>query len=309
MARPYSSDIRARVIGAVESGGSARAAARQYDVSASFVIALVRRWRDTGSYAAKRMGGYRRPRLAAHRDWLLALIAETPDLTLEEVRSRLRERDVSVSVGTVWRFFDRHGITFKKTAHAAEQERPDVRAAREIWRAAQPTLDPAKLVFLDETGAATNMARRRGRAPRGERLIAAIPHGHWKTTTFVAGLRRDRITAPLVIDGPMNGVIFRAYVEQFLAPSLQPGDIVIIDNLSAHKVVGVRKAIEARGARVCYLPPYSPDFNPIEQLFAKLKALLRKAAKRNVEELWNTIGQLLGQFLSVTQDMTGLCNR
>jgi len=125
--------------------------------------------------------------------------------------------------------------------------------ARAQWKAWQPSLDPAKLVFIDETGTATNMARRRGRYPRGERLVAAVPHGHWKTTTFVAGLRHDGITAPLVIDGPMNGVIFKAYVEQMLAPTLSPGDIVIMDTLASHKVSGVHDALEGRGAKVLVL--------------------------------------------------------
>ena len=140
------------------------------------------------------------------------------------------------------------------------------------------------------------MARLRGRAPRGERLVGKIPHGHWKTTTFVAGLRSTALTAPCVIDGPMNGNAFLAYVEQILVPSLTPGDIVVLDNLSAHKVAGVREAIEAAGARMLYLPPYSPDFNPIEQLFAKLKALLRKAAERSLDGLWNRIAALLNAF-------------
>ena len=140
------------------------------------------------------------------------------------------------------------------------------------------------------------MARLRGRAPRGERLIGKIPHGHWKMTTFVAALRSNALTAPGVIDGPMNGNAFLAYVEQVLAPTLKPGDIVVLDNLSAHKVRGVREAIEGVGARLLYLPPYSPDFNPIEQLFAKLKALLRKAAERSVAALWNRIASLLGAF-------------
>lgn len=140
------------------------------------------------------------------------------------------------------------------------------------------------------------MARRRGRAKRGLRLVAAVPHGHWKTTTFVAGLRHDDITAPFVIDRPMNAAIFRTYVERCLAPTLRPGDIVIMDNLSSHKVEGIAQAIEARGAKLCYLPPYSPDLNPIEQAFAKLKALLRKAAARSIEALWQTIGRLLDQF-------------
>jgi transposase len=154
-------------------------------------------------------------------------------------------------------------------------------------------MNPTRLVFLDETWATTNMARRYGRAPRGERVIASVPHGHWKTSTFVAGLREDAITAPLVIDGAMDGETFRAYVEQFLAPTLAHGDIVIMDNLSSHKVAGVREAIEARGASLIYLPPYSPDLNPIEQAFAKLKALLRKAAPRTVEALWTAIGESL----------------
>jgi transposase len=164
------------------------------------------------------------------------------------------------------------------------------------WAGNQASLDPDRLVFIDETGTSTNMARLHGRAPRGERLVGKIPHGHWKTTTFVAGLRRTALTAPGVIDGPMIGTAFIAYVEQILAPSLQPGDMVVLDNLCAHKVLGVREAIEAAGATLCYLPPYSPDFNPIEQLFAKLKALLRKAAERSVERLWHRIGALLSAF-------------
>ena len=160
----------------------------------------------------------------------------------------------------------------------------------------QPSLDPRHLVFVDESWASTNMARRLGRGPRGERVVAAVPHGHWKTSTFIAGLRADGVVAPLVLDGPINGQSFLAYVEQFLAPSLRPGDRVVIDNLGSHKVKGVREAIEARGARLLYLPPYSPDLNPIEQLFAKLKAILRKAARRTVEGLWNAIGTALPAF-------------
>ena len=179
---------------------------------------------------------------------------------------------------------------------AAEQDRPDVAAARAAWLQGQAKLDADRLVFIDETGTSTNMARLRGRAPRGDRLVGRVPHGHWKTTTFVAGLRANALTAPCVIDGPMNGNAFLAYVEQILAPTLRPDDIVVMDNLSAHKVPGVRQAIEATGAKLVYLPPYSPDFNPIEQLFAKLKALLRKAAERSVDRLWNRIATLLDAF-------------
>jgi transposase len=154
-------------------------------------------------------------------------------------------------------------------------------------------MDIEKLVFVDETWTSTNMTRRYGRAPKGQRCVASAPLGDWKTTTFVAGLRRHRLTAPLVADGPMDGEMFLAWVRQFLGPTLQPGDIVILDNLSSHKVAGVREALAAVGATVLYLPPYSPDLNPIEKFFSKLKALLRKAAKRNVDDLWNEIGALL----------------
>lgn len=157
-------------------------------------------------------------------------------------------------------------------------------------------MDPASFVFLDETSATTNMVRRYGWGPRSERLVDAAPHGHWRTTTFVAGLRSTCIIAPLVLDGPMTGETFRAYVEQFLAPALSPGDIVVMDNLAAHKVAGVREAITKAGASILYLPPYSPDLNPIEQVFAKLKALLRKATARTRDTLWTTIGHLLDAF-------------
>jgi transposase len=179
---------------------------------------------------------------------------------------------------------------------AAEQERSDVAARRREWRLRQAGLDPKRLVFIDETWAKTNMTRLRGRAPRGARLIAHVPHGHWKTTTFLAALRTSGLTAPLVVDGAINGAIFRAYVEQQLVPTLRPGDMVIMDNLAAHKVIGVREAIESVGAEVLYLPPYSPDLNPIETVFSKFKHLLRSAAERTVEALWQTCGRLVDLF-------------
>jgi transposase len=182
--------------------------------------------------------------------------------------------------------------------HASEQEREDVQEARRVWGEAQGVMDIEKLVFIDETWTSTSMTRRYGRAPRGQRCIASAPHGHWQSTTFVAGLRHQQLTAPRVADGPMDGELFLAYVRQFLCPTLRPGDIVILDNLSSHKVAGVKNAIAEAGATMLYLPPYSPDLNPIEKLFAKLKALLRKAAKRSVETLWNQIGELLNTLSS-----------
>ena len=164
------------------------------------------------------------------------------------------------------------------------------------WKKYQGRLDPSRLVFIDETWAKTNMTRTHGRAPRGKRLVAKVPHGRWRTLTFLAALRRDRIDAPCVIDGPINGQSFLAYVEQILVPALKPGDIVIIDNLGSHKGKAVRRVIRAAGAKLFYLPPYSPDLNPIEQAFAKLKTLLRKAAERTIEATWRRIGALLAAF-------------
>ena len=160
----------------------------------------------------------------------------------------------------------------------------------------QLDLDPERLVFVDETWASTNMARRFGRCRRGERLRAGVPHGHWKTTTFVAGLTTRGMVAPFVLDGPINRDAFEAYVEQVLVPELACGDVVIMDNLSSHKGPRTRELIEKAVARLLFLPPYSPDFNPIENAFSKLKALLRKAAERTVEGLWNTIGGLVNAF-------------
>jgi transposase len=187
-------------------------------------------------------------------------------------------------------------VAQKKSLRAAEQDRPDVAEARAQWRAGQADLNQERLVFIDESGASTKMTRLYGRCARGKRLVCAVPHGHWKTTTFVGALRQDGMTAPCVIDGPINGETFLAWVEQSLVPTLRPHDIVVMDNLSSHKVKGVRQGIEAVGATLHYLPPYSPDLNPIEQYFAKLKSLLRKAAARTRETLDNAIADSLTRF-------------
>jgi transposase len=179
---------------------------------------------------------------------------------------------------------------------AAEQDRPDVAERRAWWQVQQAGLDPERLVFIDETWAKTNMTRPRGRSFRGTRLVDKAPHGHWKTTTFVAALRTSGLTAPLVLDGAINGDAFLAYVKQVLVPTLHSGDIVVMDNLSSHKKAGVRQAIESTGAKLLYLPPYSPDFNPIELAFSKFKWLLRTNAERTVEALWQTCGTLLDRF-------------
>ena len=167
---------------------------------------------------------------------------------------------------------------------------------RRMWRVWQRFMDPERFVFIDETGAATNTVRRYGWALRGERLVTAAPHGHWRTTTFVAGLRSTGLVAPMVLDRPMNGAAFLACVQQVLAPMRRRGDVVVMDSLAARKVTGIETAIRAVGASVPYLPPCSPDLNPVEQAFAKLKALLRGGATRTRQALWTTLGQLLPRF-------------
>ena len=184
----------------------------------------------------------------------------------------------------------------KKTALAAEQDRPDVARRRERWRRHQHEVEVSRLVFIDETWTKTNMAPLRGWCPKGERLKTKVPWGHWNTMTFLAALRHDRIEAPWLLDGPIDGESFLVYVEQVLVPTLRPGDIVIMDNLSSHKRKAVRQAIRDAGARLLFLPKYSPDLNPIEQVFAKLKHLLRKAAARTRETVCAAIGELLGLF-------------
>ena len=298
MARAYSQDLRDRVIDVVLGGMPARRAAAQFEIGVATAIVWVRRVRASGERTARRQGQPRRSKLDPQHDFLLGLVRT--DAGHDDRRDATASCHGARHEGERGHYLDlprplRPDVQ-KKSAHAAERDRPDILKRREAWFEDQLELDPSKLVFIDETGAATNMARLRGRAQKGERLRAGIPQGHWKTTTFVAGLRLTGMTAPMVLDGPMNGAAFLAYVQQVLVPELKPDDIVIMDNLSAHKGCQVRAAIEAAGARLLYLPPYSPDFNPIENAFAKLKALLRKAAERSVEALWHLTGKLLDAF-------------
>ena len=298
MTRALSLDIRERVVLAVEGGLSRRSAAKRFGVAASTAIKWIDRWRRTGDVGPRPQGGDRRSqRIEAHSEEILALIEEKSDITLGEIAEHLEEvHGLRVAQSTVWRLLDRHGMTFKKTAHASEQQRADVLQHRQAWFDRQPNLEAERRVFIDETGASTKMARRYGRAPRGERCQAPVPYGHWKTTTFVGALRLEGMTAPMVLDGAMHGAAFLAYVEQVLVPTLSPGDIVIMDNLSAHKSPAVRHAIEAIGAELRFLPPYSPDFNPIEMAFSKLKAFLKKTAARNLDDLWDAIANGINTF-------------
>ena len=291
-----SRDIREKVVKAIKGGMSRRQAAARFDVGPATAVRWAKRVETTGDVAPMKMGGDRRSqRIEAHAEFILKEIKTKPDTTIIELRDKLRERHgLSFGYGTVWRFLARHKITRKKkTGHASEQEREDVEASREAWFEGQLDLDPKKLVFIDETSISTSMARRFGWAPRGERCRASIPFGHWKTTTFVAGLRVDRIDAPMTIEGALDGEAFLAYVEQVLAPTLSKGETVVMDNVPLHKVAGVSEAITAKGASVLYLPAYSPDFDPIEKFFSKFKSILQRIAARTAEALEAAVAEAL----------------
>ncbi|MER8887809.1 IS630 family transposase [Mesorhizobium sp. M0816] len=297
MGRALSGDLRSRVLKASDAGMSARQAAARFGVGISSAIRWIARAK-IGERMPRPQGRRRASSLDAHEAFIVGLIGERKDITLNEMVERLGdERSVRISRSAVSAWLRGHGWTFKKkSAHALEQDRPDILKRRRAWFDGQLDLDPAKLVFIDETGLSTKMARLRGRAPRGERCRAGVPHGHWKTTTFTGALRLTGMTAPFVYDGAMNGNVFLAYVEQVLVPTLSQGDVVIMDNLPAHKAAGVREAIETTGARLMFLPPYSPDFNPIENAFSKLKALMRAKAERTIKALWDAVGAVLDLF-------------
>ncbi|MDF1719181.1 MAG: IS630 family transposase [Minwuia sp.] len=299
MARAYGIDLRKRVIEAIEAGISTRAAARRFAIGESTAGSWHRDWRAKGTFEPARQGQPEGSKLDAHEAFILALIeTDDKDISLAEIADRLKaEKGVSACPSLIHRFFKKRGITWKKkTAHASEQQREDVLAERQAWFEGQLDLDPRRLIFIDESGLNTRMARLRGRSKRCERCRAAVPHGHWKSTTFTAGLRLDGIVAPWLLDGAMDGDAFLTYLRKVLAPTLSAGDIVVMDNLPAHKVAGVREAIEETGATLRYLPPYSPDFNPIEMAFAKIKAFLRKLAARSIPDLWNAVARALDIF-------------
>jgi transposase len=292
MARPLSIGLRERVVDAVVRGGlSCRRAAARFGVGVSTAIAWVARFRETGSVAPGQMGGHRPKKLVGPwRDWLLVRCREG-EFTLP---AWWRSSPSAGCGSTTARSGGRRGAqSQKKTLIAAERERPDVARRRAQWAKYQGRIDPSRLVFIDETWTKTNMAPLRGWAPRGERLKASVPHGHWKTMTLLAALRHDRVEAPWLLDGPIDGESFRLYVERVLVPTLRPGDIVVMDNLGSHKGAAVRRAIRAAGARLFFLPKYSPDLNPIEMLFAKLKHRLRKAAARTSDAVCDAIAHIL----------------
>ena len=281
---PYPGELRLRVIDFVEGGGSRRGAAEHVGVSVSSAIRWMQRFREDGTCEPMPRSGSTSP-LEKHSRQILALIGAQPDLTLDEIVSALHKRRIPGSRSALSRFFARHGITTKKSLRAAERKRADVARARRRWIREQGFLDPAHLVFIDETAVSTNMVRLNGWNRRGERLVSDAPMGHWETVTFIAGLRNTGIVAPMLIKGAMNGEAFLAYIKQCLVPTLKRKDIVVADNVPFHKVAGVEEAIQLAGASLRYLPQYSPDLNPIELLFHPLKTCLRKAAQRTTEGL------------------------
>ena len=275
--------LRKRILELYEQGKSTQEIAR----FAGFCVAAVRRVRQqfrqrrTLEPQTHRCG--RKTLLTEERkQWLRALLAAQPDATLAELGARL-DRPFRTSTMDLW--LRRLGWRFKKTLAAAERDRPDVAERRAGWHEQLADEPVAALVFVDESGANTKMTRLRGRALGGQRLLARVPHGHYQTSTLISGIRLGGPCAPWLFSGPMNGEMFLAWVRQGLAPTLRPGDVVILDNLSTHKIRGVREALEATRARLLYLPPYSPDFNPIEPMWSKIKQVLRTHAARTENEL------------------------
>ena len=270
MPKAYSGDLRERVIEAVETGASRREAAERFEVSVASAVKWVQRWCEERSAAPKPRGGSVSP-LEEFAAEILVLIAEQPDLTLVETVTELRKKRIRTSRSSLWRFLDRHNITLKKSLQAAERQRADVARARRRWIREQGMLDPARLVFIDETAVSTNLARLRG-------------------------VLQGASAAPTVIEGAMTGEMFLAYVEQCLVPTLRRNDIVAMDNCRVHLGPGVRRAIEKAGATLRYLPKYSPDLNPIEMPYSKFKTFLRKVAARTVVGLNRAIRSFIPQL-------------
>ncbi len=273
MTRPYSEDIRERALARADAGETVRSIAEALQISPSCVTKWKNLRRDTGSLAPGKIGGHKkRVRSDANADWLRKRIRSGP-FTLRKLTQELAARGIKTDVRAVWTFVHTEGLSFKKTIHPTEQNRPDVARKRTRWKAHQGRIDASRLVFIDETWIKTNMAPLRGWGPRGQRLQAYAPFGHWKTMTFIAALRHDRISAPWVIDCPVNGELFTLYIEKVLAPTLTRGEVVILDNLGSHKGKSARDAIRAKGAHLLFLPSYSPDLNPIEQVLRQTQTL------------------------------------
>jgi transposase len=300
--RAYSMDLRERVVAAVDEGeGSQREIARLFRVSVSFVSRLLQRRRQKGTLASEpHRGGPTAVLSPEDQRRLKDLIRKHNDDTLDELRQK---GGFDCSLTTIWRALRRSGLTRKKkTQHANERDRPDIRKKRRSFRRKAKRVEPKRLVFVDETGVTTAMTRAYGRAPRGERAVGSTP-GSWESLTVIAALRLDGVRAPLVFPGSTDTAVFQSYVEQALAPELRAGDVVVWDNLSPHQANAAAAAVRRAGARLLPLSPYSPDYTPIEKLWSKVKAYLRRVAARSKEAVYDALGEALEKV--TPQDIIG----
>jgi transposase len=288
----YPQKVRDLVLDAYSEGVRTATIAKQLKVSRSWARRVKQRWQELRlRNATEQKHGRHRKLTEADRLQLANLVEQTPDATLKHLHEQLNK---PVSISTVVRALNDMKLTFKKkSVHASEQNRADVKLKREDWEQSMPGLDLDKLVFFDEIGVNTKMARLHGRCPQGQRLISFEPAGHYANSTLMSGMRLNGIVAPMLIDGPVNSETFVGYVEDCLAPALEPGDILIIDSLPAHMSVQVAAAVEAVGCTLVYLPQYSPDLNPIENMWSKVKASIRAAAARTLDTVVIAVGVAL----------------
>jgi transposase len=300
--KPLSNDLRQRILAAVDRReGSRRQLAARFSVDVSTITRLLQLRRETGAFEPRPHAGGTEPTLDPEGlERLRNLVQETPDAALEQHKQRL---GISGSIMIVWRGLEKLGITRKKkTLHATEQDRPEVQEERRSFLEEVEPIEPKRLVFVDETGVTTAMTPAYGRAPSGERVEASAP-ASWQSVTVIAAIGLDGIRAPLAFPGGTDAATFQTYVEQVLVPALREGDVVIFDNLAAHLRPEVTEAIERAGASVLPLPPYSPDFNPIEEMFSKFKECLRRLGVRTKDHLYDAIGEALREV--TIQDILG----
>jgi transposase len=298
---PYSLDLRQRVAAAIDEGQSLRQVARRFQVSLAFVVRLLQRRRETGELAPKPHGGGRHAALDfSQRLRLAQLVHDDPDATLAQLKQR---GGFTCTLTTIWRTLRRLKLTYKKkTLHASERESPKVQGKRKRYRAKARRIEPKRLVFLDETGVNTSMTPSHARAPQGERAVDSVPTS-WSSMTVIAAVSLDGVQAPQVLSGATNTANFQEYVDQVLVPTLEPGDVVVFDNLKPHLAPGVKESIEGAGAQVLRLPPYSSDYNPIEELWSKFKEKLREIGARTKEGLHQAVSIALEQV--TLQDILG----
>jgi transposase len=290
--RPYSSDLRERILAAVDAhDGSIRWIARIFRVSTSFIVRLLQRRRATGTSVPKPHRGGPPPALGPDDlQNLAALVRQKPDATLAQLK---QQGGFQCSLKTLWYALDRLGLTRKKKSlYAEERDRPDVQVKRDEFRQEVDTIEPQRLVFVDETGVTTTMTPAYGRAPRGQRVVDSVP-ASWETVTVIAAVGLEGVRAPVVFSGATDTAVFQAYVEQVLVPELHPGDVVVFDNIKPHLAAAVAKSIAGAGAGVLPLPPYSPEYTPIEEMFSKLKGSLRRAEARTKPGLVDAVGEVL----------------